>query len=165
MVIQAISNATTKTPSRIVDGRSAKRAVALARFVLQHKMALLTDPVKPALGPAKILTVDDLLADKEKVKKTLTQHSTITARSVTHARCVPGPSNKSSADSAKIYLASLAENGLGEMVSGTRNSVSLKRKRYYEMSESAQQLFNELEIDVAKYEESVQQERKKVKRT
>lgn len=156
MVLQAITNATTGNTTLIIEETTARQAVLLARSLLEHKMALITDVTDAIQLPVPpVLSKEDLVNQRRKVARALTEPM-LTARQVFQKRFTPGKTR--SMEDAKSLLETLATNGFGEVVQGRNNSISLKRKRFEEMAPVTQALFYELEVDKATYERMVEDE-------
>lgn len=58
---------------------------------------------------------------------------------------------KYTAEYTKEFMNVLAQNGFGEIQTGARGTVSLKRKAYDDMDADTQELFDELDIDQEVY--------------
>ena len=152
MALQAITNAVNKHSGLVISKQTAQRGVTLAKHILKHKLALITDEATSLpRSTAKILSREDFIQQRDKVSKILTQQK-LSAREIKQHRRSIG---ENTAEGAALVIASLASNGLGDVVHGPNKALSLKRKAYSELDPTAQELINELNIDLAMYERLV----------
>lgn len=150
MVMQAITNAAQDQQTLVITEDTAVRSIRLSRYILHHKLALITDPTETPKQPAPILTKQDLINDKTKLKKLLTQ-TRVSPRVILTQRLTPTDRPKTS-ETAKQLITSLAVNGFGDVVAGTGSSVFLRRRPYDSMTQLQQELFDSLDISHDIYE-------------
>ena len=76
MVLQAITNAASKVHTLTISAETVTRGIILSKYILRHKLALLADPApnQPCVSKA-VLTKDDLMINKEKISKVLSQNT------------------------------------------------------------------------------------------
>lgn len=147
MVMQAIFNASTGASGLQITADTTKRSLTLAKYILQHKLALITDLPTSQKDAPPLLTKQHLLDMKANISNILTQDR-VTARDIASNKRVP---NARQNDRSRNVITSLSTNGFGEMVAGPNGSLSLKRKRVNEMNSDTRQLFYDLGIDEEKY--------------
>jgi hypothetical protein len=163
--LQAISNASALSRSLIISKDKAEKGIMLAEYILAHKLSLITD-CETKVETVKALTKQDLLLNKGKVAKVLTQ-ARITARNIhTYGRTLGAKTTKD----ARSLIEILSQTGFGEIESGKQNSFRLKRKLYNEMPPAAQELLHELNVSVDAYNSAAkldepQTKSKKVKKS
>ena len=155
MVLQAITNAASKVHTLTISAETVTRGIILSKYILRHKLALLADPApnQPCVSKA-VLTKDDLMINKEKISKVLSQN-TITSRSiVTNHRNIKGAANNY--ESANSLIQSLSECGFGDLVVKDGSSaVMLKRRSLNDMNSDTRKFLSEFDVDVSLYENLV----------